>query len=181
MLPIYLALLSDPNKADLFDDIVKKYENRLYWVINGILNNHHDSEEALQDAFISIARNIHKISDITSDDTQGYIYMAAKSAALNKFNREVKKNAHENIDDFFSISASDDIIKNLETKEITEKVLELVNSLSEPNQILFFMHYMMKESIADIAKNNGEKPDTVKTRFVRLNKILRNYIKENFK
>jgi len=181
MLPIYLALLSDPNKADLFDDIVKTYEHRMYWVINNKLHNHHDSEEALQESFINIAKNIHKLSDLTSNETQCYVYMAAKSAALNKLNRDINKNTHENIDDLYNISSSEDIIKNLEDKEKIQKIFELVKGLSESTQILFYKHYIMKCSITDIAKCYGENSETVKTRFKRLNKKLRAYIKENFK
>ena len=73
MLPIYLALLSDPDKADLFEEIYEEYRYRLYSYINGMLRNHHDAEDVLQETFMHIAEKIHKVEDAKSHDTQGYI------------------------------------------------------------------------------------------------------------
>ena len=180
MLPIYLALLSDPDKANLFEEIYEEYRYRLYSYINGKLKNHHDSEEVLQETFIHIAENIHKIEGAKSHATQGYIFITAKNLTFNKLNRDIPKHSHENIDDFFNIKSSDDVIKTLETKEKTERVLEIVKSMPAPYQEVFYLRYFCGYSIKYIAKMHGEKADTVKTRFVRLNRKLRKYIKEEF-
>ena len=49
-----------------------------------------------------------------------------------------------------------------------------------PYQEVFYLRYFCGYSIKEIAKMHGEKGDTVKTRFVRLNRIIREYIKEEF-
>jgi len=180
MLPIYLALLSDPDKADLFEEIYQEYRYKLYSCINGKLKNHHDSEEVLQETFIHIAENIHKVESAKSYNTRGYVFMIARNLTFNKLNRDIPKHSHENIDDFFNLRSSDDIMKTLEINEKTQRVFEIVNSMPEIYRSVFYLYYIWGYSTAAIAKMHGEKADTVKTRFVRLNRKLRKYIKEEF-
>ena len=180
MLLIYLALLSDPSKDDLFNEIYNTYRFKLYWCIEKILHNHHNSEDALQETFVHIAENIHKLSDVSSQNTKRYISTIAKNVAINMLTRDIQRNTHNNIDAYYDYKATEDVIKDLINKEKVNNLFECVNELPQKYQILFELYYMLGLGIKEIAEMNGEKRDTVKTRLVRMNKIIRYYMKERF-
>ena len=61
---IYMAMIDSPNDRDKFERIYHKYRFLMLNVAKKILTNHHDAEDAVHQAFISIIENIDKISII---------------------------------------------------------------------------------------------------------------------
>ncbi len=179
MLPIYSAILSDPSKEDLFNDIYHRYRFKLFCVINGILKNHHDSEDSLQETFILIAENIHKLDDSTSQNTKGYIITIAKNTAINKLICKTREIDCEYLEeDCDNIKASDDVIKCVENNEQINLIFEYIKTLTPKYQQVLYLHYFLDLSVKEIAKMLGEKPNTIKMRLVRANKYVRKFVKE---
>ena len=65
MIAIYLSLI-DENDMSRFEKIYYKYKNLLFYIANGILPDITDAEDAVQEAFIRIAKNMDKIEDTES-------------------------------------------------------------------------------------------------------------------
>jgi len=181
MLPIYSAMLFDPDKEDLFNDIYYRYRFQLFCVIDKILKNHHDSEDALQEAFILIAKNIHNIKDSTSQNTKGYIITIAKNTAINHLLCKSKENVCEYLEDNCeNIKSSDDVAKRVENNERIKLVFDYIKTLTPKYQQILYLHYFLDLSVKEIAKMLGEKPSSVKMRLVRANKLVRKFAKGDF-
>ena len=43
-----------------FDQLVKKYQQKLYWIIRRMVIEHEDANDVLQDVFIKVYKNLHK-------------------------------------------------------------------------------------------------------------------------
>ena len=67
---IYLSMIETPEDKDKFEQIYYKYRDLMYYVANQKLNNHHDAEDAVHQAFVSIIKHISKINDIESPKTR---------------------------------------------------------------------------------------------------------------
>lgn len=79
---IYLSMIETPEDKDKFEQIYYKYRDLMYYVANQKLNNHHDSEDAVHQAFVSIIKHISKIKDIDSPKTRSFIVLITERKAI---------------------------------------------------------------------------------------------------
>lgn len=91
---IYLQMLEDSKDGKKFEQIFDYYKAYVFKITNNILHNHADVEDALQETFIKIAKNIKKIDDAYSQRTKGYIYIIAENSAIDKL-REINRTTCE--------------------------------------------------------------------------------------
>lgn len=87
---VYLAMIDDPSDIEKFEDLYYRYRPFLIYVANEILHNDQDAEDAAHEAFISIARNMQKIGDITSPQTVSFVRIIAERKAINIYNKRKK-------------------------------------------------------------------------------------------
>ena len=64
MLAICLALINDDEDKKSFEQLVKKFEKKLYTESFKILRSHELAEEAVWETFYRIADNFHKIHNL---------------------------------------------------------------------------------------------------------------------
>ena len=58
---IYLQMLETSEEKVRFEELVHTYKNLMFYVANQILNNDHDAEDAVQQAFFAILKNFRKL------------------------------------------------------------------------------------------------------------------------
>ena len=79
---IYMAMIDSPDAQTKFEKIYHKYRYLMLHIAKQILQNHHDAEDAVHQAFISIIENIDKISEIDSPKTRSFIVIISKRKAI---------------------------------------------------------------------------------------------------
>lgn len=79
---IYLAMIDSPDDQAKFERVYNKYRYLMLHVAYKILQNHHDAEDAVHQAFISIIENIDKISEVNSPKTRSYIVIITERKAI---------------------------------------------------------------------------------------------------
>ena len=79
----------EPKTEQDFEAIVEQYGGFVFNVVNRILGNQADSEDAVQEAFISAYRNFHKFRGESSVST--WLYRIAVNAALMKLRKDRRK------------------------------------------------------------------------------------------
>ena len=70
-----------------FGQLVHKYEKLMFHVAYGILNDKKDAEDAVQEAFLSIAKYFSKISDIDCPQTRNFIVIITERKAIDMYRR----------------------------------------------------------------------------------------------
>ena len=70
---VYLQMIETPLEKSKFEQLYHQYRALMFHVANGILHNDRDAEDAVHNAFVSIAENISKIEDPNCPKTKGYI------------------------------------------------------------------------------------------------------------
>ena len=86
MIPIiYADIIDDAEDLALFEEIYEEYYRQMFFKANKILNDTHESEDAVHDAFIGIARNMKTVRAIQEKaDLYYYMVRAAENAAYNR-------------------------------------------------------------------------------------------------
>lgn len=100
---IYLAMIDTPEERDFFEAVYTKYRYLMLHVANKILQNHHDAEDAVHEAFLSVIKNLDKFSDVESPKTRSLIVLIAERKAIDILRKKHKKNLAEINEDILGI------------------------------------------------------------------------------
>ena len=79
MLYLYAALIEEGQAQVTLDTIFRNYHKQMLYVAFQILGDTHEAEDAVQDAFIGIARNMGKLSRGEDGLNRSYVLTAAKN------------------------------------------------------------------------------------------------------
>ena len=91
---IYLQVIDAPEDRDQFITLYETYRGLMFYVANQILQNEQDAEDAVHDAFLSVAEHIKKFSRLERHKTKAFLvtivekpstYTARKPIARKKF------------------------------------------------------------------------------------------------
>ena len=100
---IYLAMIDTPEERDLFEVIYTKYRYLMLHVANKVLQNHHDAEDAVHEAFLSVIKNFDKFSDVESPKTRSLIVLIVERKAIDILRKKHKENLVEINEDILGI------------------------------------------------------------------------------
>jgi RNA polymerase sigma-70 factor (ECF subfamily) len=81
-----------------FEEILKRYELKVFNLTRGLMRNDDDAQDALQDAFLSVFRNIGRFKGGSSLST--WIYRIAVNAALMKMRKRRHEQKHVAIEEY---------------------------------------------------------------------------------
>ena len=82
---IYLQLIEDRGNQEKFRLLYEAYRSQMYWAAFRILRREADTEDAVQEAFLRIAKNMDRISDPVCHKTRTLAVIIAEHAALNLY------------------------------------------------------------------------------------------------
>lgn len=100
---IYLAMIETPAERVLFEKLFLKYRYLMLHVANKILQNHHDAEDAVHEAFLSAIKNIDKFSDVESPKTRSLIVLIVERKAIDILRKKQRENLLEINEDILGI------------------------------------------------------------------------------
>jgi RNA polymerase sigma-70 factor (ECF subfamily) len=184
------ALIAGLKRGDnaAFERLVREHGPRLLAVTRRIARDDSDSQDALQEAFVTVFRRIEQFDGRSRLHT--WLHRVAVNAALMKL-RKRKRLAEQSIDDLlpkFSWigyrkgpsdpwrSPPDDQAARQETRRI---VLERIAELPETHRDVLLMRDIDELSTDQTATALGIRPGAVKTRLHRARQALRELLHEH--
>lgn len=87
---IYLQMIETPEDKSKFEYIYENYLGLMHHVAFQILNNTQDTEDAVHQAFVSIAENIKTISDVKCPKTRSYIVVIVENKAIDILRKKAR-------------------------------------------------------------------------------------------
>ncbi len=144
------ALQSDATKEEAFRELVSTYSKRLYWHIRGIVLNHDDADDVLQNTFIKIFKNI----DAFKGDSKLYtwMYRIATNESLT-FIKKKARNQQVSVEE-----VQQQAISNLESDvyfegDATQLLLQkAIATLPEKQQLIFKMKYFGEQTYEELSE-----------------------------
>ena len=88
MFCIVMAMAETPEDRNKLEKLFNLYEKMMYRIAYGILNHHHDSEDAVITAWERIAANLDKILEIDCPQTSFLIVIVNRTVRKEKFKDE---------------------------------------------------------------------------------------------
>ena len=171
---IYLSLIDTPEEKSKFEKLYYAYRYTMKYVAFNILKDDKLSEDALQEAFIRIAKNISKINQEICPQTKAFVVIIIRNVALTMLSKETKKSyADIDVDDFISNSQTD----SLESYNCS-KIVECIKALPSIYSDILTLKLVYEYSAKEISLLLKLPDETVKKRIQRGLVILQEALKK---
>lgn len=82
---IYTQMLDTPEERSKFELIYHTYRGLMFHVANRILNNEHDAEDAVQQAFFAVLKNLEKFSEVRCPKSKSLIVTIVERKAIDLY------------------------------------------------------------------------------------------------
>ena len=82
MLSLYLTLIDTEEDKLRFTDLYERYRHLMFYVAQDILKDEHLAEDAVQEAFLRIAKNFHKVGEINCPRTRNFSVIIVRNTAI---------------------------------------------------------------------------------------------------
>ena len=174
---------------DLFYELIKPYERRLYATALAILRNEADAEDIAQDAILKAFRHLSQFRGDSKFSTW-LIQITVNEARMRR--RRMATRTTESIDE---PKVNDDgeyqprdfadwreiPSESLERQEVREALAQAVSALGEKYRSVFVLRDIDHLSIEETAKVLDIAPSSVKTRLLRARLMLRDFLSPAFR
>lgn len=173
MLNICLTLIDTDEEKDRFTMLYEQYKHLMFYIAQDILKDEHLSEDAVQEAFLRIAKNFHKINEICCPQTRNFVVIITRNVSITMVKKE-----HYDID-------LDEYIKN-ETSEtdhffdlISDKILiHCILDLPDAYRDVLYLYHLYGYSFNEISSLLSITVETAKKRAQRSRLMLKKMLKK---
>ena len=167
------VLVSRAQRGDLaaYDDLVRRYQERIYATIYHMTSNHEDANDLAQDTFIKAFQALKSFKGGSSFYT--WVYRIAVNKTIN-FLKQRKNRTHMSLNDLdFNAEHDPDLLALVSDKtprreaqlaELQQKLNEALQKLSEPHRLVVTLHDVQGLAHEEIAQIMDCNVGTVRSR-----------------
>ena len=166
----------------LFKILVDRYREAFVRKALGILRNHEEAEDIVQETFVKIYFNGKKFTKYDGIEFKSWAYKILMNTAISRYRKISKKWQAESADPLDLELASEkhlsteDIVLESETKSITA---DLISRLPKPLARLVSLYYIEDRSYKDIADKESLTIPALKMKLFRAKKILKDLVNKD--
>jgi len=183
----HLVTLAQGGDTRAFDELVRRYQDKVFRLTFKILRHDDDAAEATQDAFLSAFKGLRNFKAESTFST--WLYRIGTNAALMKYRRrrdghvsyEQSQSTNEDAEPMaiadWSTQPLDDLL-DAETREILGREVE---KLPENEREVFVLRDIMEQSNEQVARELGLTVAAVKSRLHRARVHLRDRVNRYFR
>jgi RNA polymerase sigma factor (sigma-70 family) len=180
-------LVRHARKGDLeaYDELVKRYQQRIYATIYHMTANHDDANDLAQDSFIKAFQALKSFKGGSTFYT--WLYRIAVNKTIN-FLKQRKNRHHFSLNDLdFNTENNPDLVALISDKtpvrevgltELQKKLNEALMRLSEPHRMVVVLHDVQGQSHEEIAEIMDCNIGTVRSRLFYARQQLQGYLSE---
>lgn len=178
-----LVKRSQQGDIDAFEQLISKYQQKIYNIAYRLMGNPHDAGDLAQEALIKVYKSIRSFRLDASFST--WVYHIVTNVCRDEL-RKRSRHQVSSLDEPLSVHDGE-VSKEVadfsncpefayEQKESEEYIQELINSLNPDYRIVVVMREMMGFSYEEIATELNITLGTVKSRLNRARKYLKDKI-----
>ena len=185
-----MDLVQQARKGDLtaYDELVRRYQERIYATVYHMTANHEDANDFAQEAFIKAFQALKSFKGGSSFYT--WVYRIAVNKTIN-FLKQRKNRSQMSLDDLdFNAEHDPDLVALISEKtprrevglaELQEKLNAAMQKLSEPHRLVVALHDVQGLSHEEIAKIMDCNIGTVRSRLFYARQQLQAYLSDYLK
>lgn len=167
-------------KVEGFNELVRRYQQKVYWIARRIVGSHEEADDIVQEVFIRVYNGLASFRSESGFYT--WIYRISVNVALNSLRaRKVKQFLR--FDDLIDQPWSDDDRPDKQVEESEyKKVLErAIDRLPAKQKLVFMMRYYDEMSYEEIAGVLHRSIGGLKANYFHALKNVQEYVKKEFR
>jgi RNA polymerase sigma-70 factor (ECF subfamily) len=184
------VLVHRARQGDLsaYDELVRRYQERIYATIYHMTSNHEDANDLAQETFIKAFQALKSFKGGSSFYT--WIYRIAVNKTIN-FLKQRRNRSHMSLNDLdFNAEHDPDFVALVSDKtprreanlaELQEKLNEAMQKLSEPHRLVVTLHDVQGLAHDDIAEIMDCNIGTVRSRLFYARQQLQAHLSDYLK
>ncbi len=163
-----------------FTELVRRYQEKVYWVCRRMLKSHDDADDVAQNVFIKVHNGLSGFNEEAEFFT--WIYRIAVNETIN-FIRAQKVRSAEPIDDLIHepSDAAERPDESIEREEQRRLIQEAIDTLPEKQKVVFMLRYYDELAYEEIAEMLGTSVGGLKANYFHAFKKIEGYLKLRLK
>ncbi len=174
-----VGLVRQKNTA-AFNELVLRYQEKLYWVARRVVGSHEEADDVVQDVFIRVYEGIGKFREESNFYT--WLYRIAMNMSLNALQKKRIRTFvqfDEIMDQLFH--SDDNTDKSLLRKEYQTLLDRSIDRLPAKQKAVFIMRYYDELSYQEMAKILHKSEGGLKANYFHALKKIQKYMQEEMK
>ena len=183
-------LVAKARKGELgaYDELVRRYQERIYATLYHMTSNHEDAHDLAQEAFIKGYQALKSFKGGSSFYT--WVYRIAVNRTINFLKQRKNRNQMSLNDLDYNAEHDPDLValisektprREIDLAELQEKLNEAMQKLSEPHRLVVTLHDVQGLSHEEIAEIVGCNIGTVRSRLFYARQQLQGYLSDYLK
>ena len=169
--------MTEENTEIEFTDIVKKYQQPLYWHIRRLVVDYEDAKDILQDVFVLVFKNLNSLRDKST--LKAWLYRIATNECLRHL-RTLKENpvSTEEVSEILlnKLYASEYVDYE---SEMEVKFQQALLSLTEYQRTVFDLRYYDELSYEEIGYITGGTAGSLKVTYHNAKEKIKEFLTDN--
>ena len=156
-----ISMFADESSREAaFKQLLKKYQQKIYWHVRRMVIDHDDADDVTQDIFVKVWRNLDKFRE----DSQLYtwLYRIATNECITFLNKKKQKN-NVSLDDDNSSYLADGSYFNGDKAQM--KLQQALLTLPEKQRLVFNMKYFEDLKYDEISSILGTSVGALKASY----------------
>lgn len=163
-------------KEASFTQLVRKYQERLYWHVRRMVVTHDDTNDILQNVFIKVWKNLGEFREESNLYT--WLYRIATNESLSWIEKQKKRSSVSLSDsDIFTEKLTSE--KDFDANKIEWRLQQAIQSLPEKQKVVFNLRYYDEMPYEDMAGVLGTSVGALKASYHHAVKKVEAFIKEH--
>lgn len=178
-----LFVFDTDEERDKFIYLYDKYKKTTIYTIRLFITDEFTSEDLMQEIYLIIAKNLHKIDETDEKRTRNYIITIARNYCKSYIRKKArsKEDFMEEIVDYHSFSPNsdyNDILEVLLRKESYQLLVDEVKQLDDKYKIALELKYVTDLDDAQIAQIMHTTKKNIQMRIYRAKLMLRQKLED---
>jgi RNA polymerase sigma-70 factor (ECF subfamily) len=172
-------------KLEAYDELVRRYQGKIYGLIYNMTGNREDAEDVVQEVFLKAHASLNRFRGTSSFYT--WVYRIAVNRTINFLKRRKRKLALslDNVDlgierdpAYVELSSRESPVRDVAIGELQEKLNRALQTLSEKHRTVVVLHDIQGLPHEEIAKMLGCSSGTVRSRLFYARQQLQSELAE---
>lgn len=174
------------NDYSSYEELVRRYQRRIYALVYNMTGNKEDTEDLVQDVFVKAYRVLHGFKGNSSFYT--WIYRIAVNRTINFLHKRKRRGSSVSLDDvdqaverdpaLVELRSRESPVRDVTISELQKKLNVALQTLSEDHRTVVVMHDIQGMQHAEIAGILNCSEGTVRSRLFYARKQLQHELAE---
>ena len=173
MIPYCILVIESDDDREFMSSLYIDYKRLMYSEIKKIVKNEHDTEDVMQTVLEKLIDKISLLRSRNRNQLVNYIISACKFTSFNHI-RDHEQQWETSYDDYADLSATDQDGHEIELRMIKGEELDalkrILPQMDARAQYVLIGYYFLEKPIAELGKELGLKPGSVRMSLTRARK-----------